>query len=549
MVSTPQRPPLRSASAAGRAAASGTAKRDRGVGLPQIPATLLRAGHQHPGIRVGRPMFNRARPHPLSYRASPTRRERDFSLLSALVAFFLGLFLVGAGLYGLFLGLSQQEAVPALAPGDHGGEEIMDLTGEATTPPTWRDRLRGLVWPGMRLVARELWTWDLATALPGLRRSGPDPETLLDGEEGQLGGSPPGDHGIRRWLAALTGIDVSSPASILQHTLPGFRAAGGGHASLSASRLPARGGIGLGAVIGDNEVVGAGGEWPPPEAIPSSFMTGSAGQAFLATPSGGLAVPAQPDAGSAVSASRTSAARDGEANSTPSAAAETGSGTPRPATGGGEGSREDDYRAPLVLIYHTHTAESYHAPGRQAEKDHYEWNSINSGVVQVGKEIASALRAAGIPVVHAVRVNDYPEFRRAYSNSRQLVREYLQKYPSIVVALDIHRDGKEYSPDAVSSDGERIARVAFVVGTNTTALANPHWGKNLAFAQELHQALQKLHPGVSRGIMLREDARFNQDLLPRLLVVEVGTYTNELAEARAAGRLLGRALATIINRR
>jgi hypothetical protein len=48
--------------------------------------------------------------------------------------------------------------------------------------------------------------------------------------------------------------------------------------------------------------------------------------------------------------------------------------------------------------------------------------------------------------------------------------------------------------------------------------------------------------------MLRGDARFNQDLLPNLLVVEVGTYTNELAEAKEAGRVLGRVLAEILKR-
>lgn len=498
--------------------------------LPQVPATM----------GLSRLIVKPVRHRPPGLRPTLAGRERDISILSVLLGVLLGLLLVAVSLYGIFLGMSQREydAVPALSPvGRAIGPIDTDVTPASTT---WKERLRALLSPGFRLADRQLLTSALATALPGFLRTGSEPSMVQAEAQAQ---QPIGGRSIWGWLAALTGIDVHSPGSVLSYTLPGFRAVRDQHtpAPVRSVDLPSRGGSSTVMSVWGGSTVGAGGEWPLPEALPAQFVGTPASSVAPGAPTHD---PSRSSPGGGTTDTPDMPVDDGRtsgAKVTDSARSGSGGGGAGSAGGGGN-------NQPLVLIYHTHTAESYHEKGRESEKDHYEWNSADSGVIQVGKEITAALRAAGIPAVHSVRVNDFPAFSSSYTNSRQLVRDYLEQYPSIVVALDIHRDGTEYTPDTTRINGRQTARIAFIVGSDTSVLPNPHWRKNLAFAQQLHKALQEVHPDLSRGIMLRGDARFNQDLLPNLLVVEVGTYTNELAEAKEAGRVLGRVLAEILKR-
>lgn len=433
---------------------------------------------------------------------------------SPFLALLLALVLLAAGIYSLFLGLNRPRAVPALAP---AGEPSSGITGgpetESGDRALWLQGLRRLL-PGRTGRAgsdTDLFTAALATALPGLPRSTAAEFELPLNSRDQA-------PWWRRWVKAVAGVDPGRPLAVLGRAVPGFGSFAGGQASDSTDHS-----VALGeqppALIGTMD--GAGGEWP------SLLM-------------GGLPSP------EAVSHTP-SPNREGllPANTAESTAVD--SPAPGKNGAGGETPVEDagpESNRPLVLIYHTHTAESYQAPGRKTIADYYDWNDSNSGVIQVGREVVRALEAAGIAAVHATEVNDFPVFSNSYQNSRRLVQEYRRRYPSLRVALDIHRDGMRYSPTVVQVNGQPSARIALVVGSNRY-LPNSLWRANLEFARQLDEALTALEPGLSRGIIPKE-ARFNQDLLPKMLLAEVGTYTNRLEEARTAGRLLGRALAQLL---
>ena len=158
----------------------------------------------------------------------------------------------------------------------------------------------------------------------------------------------------------------------------------------------------------------------------------------------------------------------------------------------------------------------------------------------MGDRLAEVLtKRYGIGVVHSRKIHDYPRWRDAYANSCETVTDILKKYPSIEIVLDIHRDsstGLSETSTTTEIAGLRVARVFIVVTTDAFGLPHPNWQENLAFARYLQGKMDEMYPGLSRGIDLRQDGRWNQHLHPRAIILEIGSVLNTREEAeRAAG--------------
>ena len=81
-------------------------------------------------------------------------------------------------------------------------------------------------------------------------------------------------------------------------------------------------------------------------------------------------------------------------------------------------------------------------------------------------------------------------------------------------------------------DGRDSAQLMIVVGTNYDT-----WEENLSLALKLHAQLETTCPGITRPLQLRGQ-RFNEDLSPGGLLIEVGAAGNSHDEAlTAAGEL------------
>ena len=194
---------------------------------------------------------------------------------------------------------------------------------------------------------------------------------------------------------------------------------------------------------------------------------------------------------------------------------------------------------PSVLILHTHTTESYTKTGQNYEETaQYRTLNTDFNMVQVGKVLTEQLQAVGIGVIHDTTIHDYPSYTGSYNHSRETVKTLLAQYPSVKLVLDLHRDAAEYDDGsqmetAAVADGVDTAQLMLVVGSNGTGRDHPHWQENLALAAKLQAVLEKRWPGIVRPICLRSE-RFNQDLLPGALLVEVGAAGNTLEEALTA---------------
>ncbi len=201
-----------------------------------------------------------------------------------------------------------------------------------------------------------------------------------------------------------------------------------------------------------------------------------------------------------------------------------------------------------VLITHTHTTECYldydagfFNPDAKSRTD-----DATKNMVAVGERVAQQLRQAGIGVIHDTEIHDQP-YNGAYTHSRKAVERYLAQYPSISVVLDIHRDaiyqsdGTRVKPTAVIN-GKKAAQMMIIVGMmNTKSVPNPHTAENLSFGAHLQQTMHAEYGGLMRPMVLA-NARYNQQLCNGMILVEVGSDVNTLAEALYSGELLGKGL-------
>jgi stage II sporulation protein P len=95
-------------------------------------------------------------------------------------------------------------------------------------------------------------------------------------------------------------------------------------------------------------------------------------------------------------------------------------------------------------------------------------------------------------------------------------------------------------------NGVSTAQLMLVVGTDAGGLTHPNWPENMSLAVKLHAQLEKNSPGICRPISFRSQ-RFNQDLSPGALIVEVGSAGNTRQEALLAVEQLGQAIIDLAN--
>lgn len=207
--------------------------------------------------------------------------------------------------------------------------------------------------------------------------------------------------------------------------------------------------------------------------------------------------------------------------------------------------------SPSVLIFHTHATESY-TPTKEnpyAESSYYRTLESEDNMLRVGQALEEALEAMGIGVLRDTTLHDYPSYTGSYGNARKTLKSYLEREPTLQLLLDVHRDAVESEsgkqlPARITVDGRKIAQIMLVVGTDAGGLHNPRWQENLSLALKLQHQLETLCPGICRYISLRPE-RFNQDLSPGMMLIEVGAAGNTLEEALAAAEILAQAIGSL----
>ncbi len=209
--------------------------------------------------------------------------------------------------------------------------------------------------------------------------------------------------------------------------------------------------------------------------------------------------------------------------------------------------------APQVLIVHTHTTETFMKEESEyyTEADTPRTRNTEYNMVKIGQTVAKKLNDAGIVTVHATEEHDYPEYTGSYSRAAKTIKKYIEKYPSIKVVLDIHRDavssGKSDKVKLVTKiNGKKAAQVMLVMGSETGSVtAHPNWKENLKLAVKLQNTLETDYEGLARPLFLTSK-RYNQNLTKGSLLIEIGTDANTIDEAVLSASFVGEAIAKVL---
>ena len=195
-------------------------------------------------------------------------------------------------------------------------------------------------------------------------------------------------------------------------------------------------------------------------------------------------------------------------------------------------SMKKDPSVPQILIYHTHSQETY---------ADYAAGNKKATVVELGNRLTALLEEKGYQVLHDTTSYDMAagklDRNHAYNYALDGIMGILQKYPSIQVVLDLHRDGVKESLHMVRTvNGKATAPIMFFNGMSQTPegeieyLKNPYKTENLAFSLQMQLLAEEEYPDLTRKIFLK-GLRYNLHVRPRSALVEVGAQTNTLEEA------------------
>lgn len=197
-----------------------------------------------------------------------------------------------------------------------------------------------------------------------------------------------------------------------------------------------------------------------------------------------------------------------------------------------------------IIIYHTHTCESY----TPTEQNNYEASgnfrttNLNYSVARVGSELEKCL-INSFNITHNKTYHDYPAYSGSYTRSLSTIKSIVsEKYSGLVI--DLHRDAlgsnSNYAPRVKIGD-EMAAQLMFVIGTNGGGLEHSNWERNLKTAVKIQEKANQMYPGLFKPIILR-NSRYNQHVSDGACIIEVGATGNTLEECTASMKYLAKVI-------
>lgn len=209
---------------------------------------------------------------------------------------------------------------------------------------------------------------------------------------------------------------------------------------------------------------------------------------------------------------------------------------------------------PLVLVLHTHTSEGYLSQNAAYLDEDlgeitYTKNETRN-MLAVGKAFIAGLNKKGITAIHCTVMHDEEGLSGAYERAAQSIQFFREHYPSIRYVVDLHRDAiltadGEYVRTVTEVEGESVAQILPVVGSDAGGWEHDAWEGNLALALLLRQMLNQNGQALCRPVMIKRST-YNQEMAPYAILLEIGTGANSIDEAIAAATLAGEAFANVI---
>lgn len=200
---------------------------------------------------------------------------------------------------------------------------------------------------------------------------------------------------------------------------------------------------------------------------------------------------------------------------------------------------------PLVYIYNSHQGENY-------SYKYLEEYNIMPNVLMAANMLKDKLEDKNIKTL--VENNNILEYMKnndldhagSYIASRYFLEKIINKYSSIKLFIDLHRDAAPHSATHTTIDGKDYAKVLFVIG-----LEHASYEENLAVTTELNNIILNKYPTLTRGIMKKEgygvNGIYNQDLNSNVILLEMGGNENNIDEVNNTLDLIAEVIGEYLN--
>lgn len=187
-----------------------------------------------------------------------------------------------------------------------------------------------------------------------------------------------------------------------------------------------------------------------------------------------------------------------------------------------------------VYLYNTHDTEKYSLP---FTSDY----SITPDVKLASKILKEYLNNYNIDVyLETSSMKKYlSKNKLKYTDSYEASRYYLKKNltSEYKLIIDIHRDSIRHKYTLYEKDNIKYARVLFIISTS-----HKNYKKNKKVADTLNNILNENYKGISRGVSLRDDITYNQDLNENIILIKIGGIDSTLEEINNTVEVLSKTI-------
>ena len=208
-----------------------------------------------------------------------------------------------------------------------------------------------------------------------------------------------------------------------------------------------------------------------------------------------------------------------------------------------ENTNENNFKSePLVYIYNSHQSEKYTSSHEQE----------NPTVLLAAYNLQKALSNLNINciveeqnIVEFMRINNM-QYYQSYEASRYFLLDTIEKYPSIKLFIDLHRDAANHDTYTATINEIKYAKIMFVIGKD-----NQNYRDNYKIANAINNIIIQKYPDLSKGILEKQgvgvNGIYNQDINSNIILIELGSNENTFEEINNTINILSQAIGEYLN--
>lgn len=137
-------------------------------------------------------------------------------------------------------------------------------------------------------------------------------------------------------------------------------------------------------------------------------------------------------------------------------------------------------------------------------------------------------------------------YNKSYEVSRTLITNTINNTPTLKLIIDLHRDAVSKTSSTTIINNKSCAKILFVIGEEYTT-----HNQNFEMTSKLNDKIKEKYPNLTRGIMTKSGSGnngiYNQDLSPKITLMELGGNNNTIDEVQNTIELIAPIIKDFVN--